>query len=102
MLWIIQNRTNSITLTSAAAVYTVTKTDDGNKTDTLTNIEIVRGTNYADSMIGGSANDTFEGGAGNDLLEGGAGDDRLYGEAGDDTLKGGTGNDYLNGGTHFI
>ena len=81
--------------------YSVSKSDDSGKIDTLTNIEVVQGTSYADIMTAdssGTTSDTFKGGAGNDQLSGGAGADTLYGEDGDDTRKGGTGDDYLDGG----
>ncbi len=45
--------------------------------DTLTSIERVQGSSYADWILGGSSADTFAGGAGNDSLNGGAGIDTL-------------------------
>ena len=59
---------------------------------------IINGTAYKDTIIGGSLNDTLNGGAGNDTLNGGAGNDTLNGAAGSDILNGGAGNDTLNGG----
>ncbi|MES2985202.1 MAG: hypothetical protein V4735_08460 [Pseudomonadota bacterium] len=79
--------------------------------DTITNIENLIGSAYADSITGNAAansilggagndtlsgqdgNDTLDGGAGNDSLSGGNGDDLLIGSAGADTLDGGAGND---------
>jgi Ca2+-binding RTX toxin-like protein len=80
--------TAAITLTATNAVYSVAKSDGG--TDTLTEIEEVRGSDSNDTMTGDTTNataDTFYGGAGKDTLEGGAGDDNLSGEAGDDIFK---------------
>ena len=76
--------------------------------DTLTGIEGVIGSNYADTLIGsggdnslfgGSGNDSLDGGAGQDSLSGGSGSDRLYGGTDNDTLDGGSGADSLFGGT---
>lgn len=82
----------------------------------VTQIENVYGSDYADTLTGngvanfidgGAGNDTISGGqgnddlrgsAGNDTLDGGAKDDILYGDAGNDTLLGGQGIDNLFGG----
>ena len=64
--------------------------------DTLSGIEAVSGTNFADRFTGGTGNqafyggggaDTFRGGAGEDYFEGGAGDDLIDGEADFDTVS---------------
>jgi len=61
--------------------------------DTLTTIENLVGSNFAD-FLGGDGNDNLlQGGAGNDFLLGGAGNDTLEGGAGADTLDGGPGTD---------
>ncbi|MGE5564190.1 MAG: hypothetical protein ACM3ZV_12930 [Bacillota bacterium] len=74
----------------------------GSGMDTLTAIENLVGSNYADtltgdaganSISGGSGNDNIKGGDGNDTLSGGAGADILNGQAGDDVMAGGSGND---------
>ncbi len=86
-----------------------TATDSYGGADTLRSIEHVRGTDFADSMLGGSGdnwlrgqagNDTLNGGAGTgkDTLDGGFGDDLLIGNNGDDSLIGGRGDDTLDGG----
>lgn len=62
-------------------------------TDTLRNIEDVRGSRFADTITGNAANNTLNGGAGNDTLIGNAGNDILIGGAGNDTLLGGAGAD---------
>jgi len=63
------------------------------ETDTLTGIEGVIGTNYADSIIGGATNDSLVGGAANDTLNGSSGNDTLVGGTGIDSLVGGAGDD---------
>ncbi|MEP0950992.1 MAG: calcium-binding protein, partial [Paracoccaceae bacterium] len=68
-------------------------------TDTLTNIEGVRGSrDEGDVLIGAAADETFWGRGGNDSIAGGLGDDTLFGEADDDFLEGGRGNDTIDGG----
>ncbi|QWT14255.1 tandem-95 repeat protein [Sphingobium xenophagum] len=52
-----------------------------------------------DTLLGGSGNDGLNGGDGTDMLDGADGDDILNGDAGNDTILGGAGNDQLNGGT---
>ncbi len=70
-------------------------------------INVIRGTNRSDDLIGGSGRDSLIGlggdddlfgRAGNDILAGGAGDDDLFGGAGNDILRGGLGEDDLIGG----
>ncbi len=60
--------------------------------DTLTSIENLGGSSYADSLAGSAGNNALRGGAGNDTLQGGDGNDFLTGESGDDSLVGGNGN----------
>jgi Ca2+-binding RTX toxin-like protein len=69
--------------------------------DSLSNIEYIGGSNYADTLNGGLLGDTINGRAGNDILTGGAGDDFLYGDINNDILVGGDGADYLDGGTDY-
>lgn len=66
-----------------------TAQDEYDNTDTLQNIENVRGTNFDDTLVGDS---------GNNYLEGRDGEDTLNGGDGDDTLVGGDDDDYLNPG----
>ncbi len=75
-----------------------TALDGKGGTDTLLNIEGVRGTGFGDSLTGSSADNWLFGGGGNDMLSGGAGNDTLVGGAGRDTLLGGAGNDSMDGG----
>ena len=66
--------------------------------DTLSLIEAVTGSGFADVLTGDAGANALYGGAGNDTLAGGAGADALYGGTGDDSLTGGDGNDLLSGG----
>ena len=68
--------------------------------DTLVNVENLKGTNLgADKLTGDALNNRLDGLGGNDTLDGRDGADTLLGGAGDDTLIGGKGDDVLlNGG----
>jgi Ca2+-binding RTX toxin-like protein len=69
--------------------------------DKLSGIENVRGSAYADSLVGdGNANKLW-GGIGNDVLSGNAGKDTLVGGLGNDTLTGGTDSDTFVFGLQF-
>lgn len=67
-----------------------TATGEGN--DTLTAIENVVGSQYADTIRGDDSGNQ---------LDGGSGADTLFGNDGDDTLIGGSGNDVLYGGNGY-
>jgi Ca2+-binding RTX toxin-like protein len=91
-----------------ASVATHTATGDG--ADTFSDVELVSGSNYADTLSGGTAdvwlngngaNDTITGGSGNEFLFGGPGDDTISGGTGDDFLAPGAGTDTLDGGPGF-
>uniref|UniRef100_UPI0024072457 beta strand repeat-containing protein n=1 Tax=Minwuia thermotolerans TaxID=2056226 RepID=UPI0024072457 len=73
--------------------------DGDGGSDTLTSIEHVIGSDFADTITGqdNESNQLF-GGGGNDLLAGGLGAQTLEGGAGDDFLEGGDGADQLTGG----
>lgn len=72
---------------------------DGNgATDTLGGIEGVKGTTFADTILGAATADRLEGGNGNDRLDGREGDDTLFGGNGADSITGGSGNDLADGG----
>lgn len=66
--------------------------------DSYFNIEQYFGSNFADTIDGGSLNDSLFGLSGNDIISGGDGHDGLYGHDGMDTLNGDMGNDRLYGG----
>jgi Ca2+-binding RTX toxin-like protein len=61
--------------------------------DTLTNIESLLGSVFADILTGDARNNALNGGLGNDTLNGGDGSDVLSGGAGADALNGGAGLD---------
>lgn len=69
------------------------------KTDTLTGIETVIGSNGNDIFTGDDANNYLFGGAGDDALNGANGNDSIDGGAGNDILIGGIGNDTIDGGS---
>ena len=99
--------------------YTYTN-DEGIKIElSFSDIEHIRGSDYADILagdqrnnyiIGGDGDDTIYGGPGrslyvgygeldnDDILEGGGGNDRLFGGGGNDVLYGGDGDNELRGG----
>ena len=61
--------------------------------DTLSNVEVVEGSEHNDWLTGDDNANWLVGNGGNDRLEGGGGQDTLYGLDGDDTLLGGAGTD---------
>ncbi|MGH6858820.1 MAG: calcium-binding protein [Phyllobacterium sp.] len=66
--------------------------------DVIRNIEMVEGSNFADTVLGNGADNRLNGNEGNDILNGRGGDDDLKGAEGDDILQGGDGDDHLTGG----
>jgi serralysin len=70
--------------------------------DTLSNIEVVQGSDFDDSLVGvdrGSGHGVeLHGEGGNDNMRGAAGGDRLYGGAGNDWIAGLAGTDLVHGG----
>jgi Ca2+-binding RTX toxin-like protein len=79
---ILANLDNVSRTLNSTAVAAGTVRDGLGGTDTVSGIENVIGTSYADWMIGGSGAETFVGGAGNDNINGGAGTDRAdYGSS---------------------
>ena len=65
--------------------------------DVIVDVEDIRGSDYADVLIGDNGSNYLDGLDGNDELRGNGGDDWLYGNAGDDRLEGGGGADRLYG-----
>ena len=70
----------------------------GAGTDTLTAVENLTGSKFADTLTGNAAANVLTGNEGNDTLNGLAAADTLMGVGGNDILDGGAGNDILNGG----
>jgi serralysin len=66
--------------------------------DTYASIEMVRGSEHNDTLIGDNGNNELWGEDGDDIIDGSGGADKLYGDDGDDRLKGGGGADNLFGG----
>ena len=66
--------------------------------DTLSGIEQVQGSEFADTITGNSQNNFLRGFGGVDVLNGGVGNDQLRGGDGADILNGGNGRDILRGG----
>ncbi len=81
---------------SVAAV-NITLADGGHDTgfgyDTFTSIEGLRGSAFADRLLGDGGANRVEGGAGDDQIFGYAGADTMMGGLGADTIEGGSGND---------
>ncbi len=71
----------------------VAQNTGGGGTDTLSSIENLIGSNFADVLKGDNNANVLFGGAGNDTLLGGGGDDFLIGGLGADTMSGGAGKD---------
>lgn len=65
----------------------------GAGSDTISAVENLAGSRFADNLSGDTSNNELAGLNGDDQLFGGAGDDTLDGGAGVDRLHGGTGND---------
>jgi Ca2+-binding RTX toxin-like protein len=61
--------------------------------DTLSHIENLIGSNFADTLTGSNIDNRLDGGAGNDVLSGGSGNDTLIGGSGTNALDGGAGID---------
>lgn len=71
----------------------------GSGQDGLAAIEVVTGTNAADTLIGDPGPNRLDGHGGDDRLIGGGGADQLHGGDGEDRLEGGDGPDVVVGGT---
>ncbi len=76
-------------VTVSLAIIDVAQNTAGAGLDTLSSIENLSGTVFADRLTGSGGDNTLSGLAGDDTLEGGAGADVLAGGAGADTLDGG-------------
>lgn len=67
--------------------------DAWGNTDSLTEIDRIRGTALEDQLIGDDRDNVLEGNEGDDQILGGGGDDRIIGGAGRDIVAGGSGSD---------
>jgi Ca2+-binding RTX toxin-like protein len=67
-------------------------------TTTLTDIQIVHGSNFDDKIVGDFFSNTLSGLSGNDLIDGGNGDDTLCGDDGNDVFNDWRGHNILDGG----
>ncbi|MEX2648115.1 MAG: FecR domain-containing protein [Alphaproteobacteria bacterium] len=65
--------------------------------ETFSGIEDVKGTQFADSIVGDPGANELSGSDGDDVLIGSGGSDDLFGEDGNDILMGGAGRDTLEG-----
>ncbi len=89
---------NGATAGIAADLAAGTVIDGFGNTDTLIGIESIRGTRFADNLLGDGERNQLQGEGGDDLIEGRGGDDDLNGDDGNDTLIGGAGGDFLQPG----
>lgn len=69
--------------------------------DTVSEIERVRGTYFADTIYGDALENYIKGGAKSDLIFGMGGNDTIFGNGGDDQIFGNAGHDTLSGGYGF-
>jgi Ca2+-binding RTX toxin-like protein len=68
----------------------------GPKALNLSGYSIVKGTAFADTLVGNGSSNSLSGNAGNDKISGGKGNDTLIGGSGNDILDGGTGTDTVD------
>lgn len=85
-----------VTVNLATGVMTYTGSTER---DTMTGIERIVGTDFADTITGSFQNDLLFGTSGEDKILGGNGDDFIDGGRDGDVLDGGAGNDTIIGGT---
>ncbi|MSP82356.1 MAG: hypothetical protein EXQ94_05335 [Alphaproteobacteria bacterium] len=71
----------------------------GGSTDTLTSIENITGSDFADAIAGDGQGNSVLGGNGNDVINGAGGDDFIRGQGDDDVIQGDGGGDVLHGDT---
>lgn len=87
---------DTVSYAESGAAIVVDLSDPGNNAgeatgDQISNIEIIIGTRFGDTLVGNSDANQFFGGLGEDVLSGGAGNDLLIAGSGNDTFaEGGT------------
>ena len=96
----------NVTLADDGTMTTVAHTIGASYSDSISNIEglkgsstasnILVGNNLDNTLIGGNLADTLKAVSGDNTLDGGAGNDTLYAGTGSDTLIGGTGTNTAN------
>lgn len=72
-----------------------THTASGDGADSFSDVELVTGSNYADTLSGGVDDNWLSGNGGDDRISGGSGNEFLFGNGGDDVISGGPGDDFL-------
>jgi Ca2+-binding RTX toxin-like protein len=92
------NGSDTVDYSGAAAGVTVnllagTASDGFGGADTISHIENVIGSDYADTITGSNISNLLSGGAGDDIISGSGAADTLIGGAGNDTLNGNGGSD---------
>jgi len=87
--------------TSGVTVDLSMGTASGDGHDSISGVENVTGSDYADTITGDDGRNKIRGGAGNDTLSGKGGKDLIYGEGDDDTISGNGGADDLRGGQGY-
>ncbi|HEX3357400.1 MAG TPA: calcium-binding protein, partial [Tepidisphaeraceae bacterium] len=86
---------DSVDFSGATAGVTVSVTG-GNGAGIGSDVELVIGTDFADSITDSTSHPLeIEGGGGDDTITGGSGDDTLVGGGGHDSISGGDGNDLI-------
>ena len=74
---------------TVALATTTAQNTVGDGTDTLSSVESLIGSDFADTLSGTTGDNTVSGGGDADDVKGFSGTDKLNGEAGNDTLNGG-------------
>jgi Ca2+-binding RTX toxin-like protein len=89
------DKVNYSTSTTAVVINLLTNVNTGGDAagDTITNVENVSGSAFADTITGNTSDNFIWGNAGTDTLNGGDGNDTLEGGADIDTIDGGNGTD---------
>ncbi len=91
--------TGTDALTYAHLTSGVVATLSGVADDTVSGIENLIGSDYADTLTGDANANVISGGAGNDTLRGNGGADTLNGGDGSDLIQGGADGDTIDGGS---
>lgn len=97
----IDNSHVSVDINLETDTLTVKGIPAGDRTYFVRNFNVAKGTEQADTFVGGDNNTErvfFFGNGGDDNIRGGAGDDDLFGGEGDDVIIGGDGKDFIVGG----